>query len=215
MSMREVVGPHGRSRGGRVVTDGGVEDADEPVPCGRRTCDADSDVSYVTAKGQVRVRCDAHALADGVEGVGEGRAETLLAEHSLRDLVYLVEGHDGGQAPVALTRLDGFGPTSASAVAKAINDSPVARAIRSADEHASVDVDRGEGPATDGGVVEPEERTVTLWSYCPDCDRLLHPDGNAGHERPSDHLLRAHGEVLEDLDADDDRVPEWDRRAAP
>ena len=98
--------------------------------CGRRTCSREADVTYTTTRGALRSRCDVHALADGVDGIGEKKAETLLEAFDLEDLVDTCEGADGRLCPVSISKLDGFRPTSAKKVAEAIDSSAVARSVR-------------------------------------------------------------------------------------
>ena len=117
----------------RVATDGGV------VQCGRRDCERTETVSFSTAHGAGRVRCPEHALADGVDGIGDSRAEQLLAAFSIEDLVATCEGADGVHAPVALTNLDGIGPTTAATIAENIDQSSVAASVRERDEELAAD----------------------------------------------------------------------------
>lgn len=122
----------GRDSGGSfdpsLLTDGGT------TPCGRRTCDRDGTVAYNTARGASRVRCPRHALADGVDGVGESRAETILDAMDLETLVEIATDIPEGHSPVTLSSLPGFGPTSARSVADAVEASPVADAVRCDEE---------------------------------------------------------------------------------
>ena len=111
-----------------LVTDGGA------TLCGRRTCDRDGTVAYETTRGAFRVRCPRHALADGVDGVGERRAETILDAMDLETLVEIATDIPEGHAPVTLSSLPGFGPTSARSVANAVAESPVADAVRCDEE---------------------------------------------------------------------------------
>jgi ribosomal protein S13 len=92
------------------------------VQCGRRSCDREATTSFTTARGQVKARCPRHALADGVDGVGESRAAAIIEEIAFDDLVAMSEGADGTHAPPALSRVDGLGPTTAATVAKRIDE---------------------------------------------------------------------------------------------
>lgn len=105
-------------------TDGGA------TPCGRRTCNDPSAVDYTDERGRVRTRCELHALEDGVKGVGSKRAAQILAKVDLDRLVELCTDADGVHAPPTLSRLSGFGPTTAATIAKHVDESPVASAVR-------------------------------------------------------------------------------------
>lgn len=72
-----------------LVTDGGT------TRCGRRTCDDEAAVTYTTIRGAIRTRCDVHALADAVDGVGDSRAESILDADAERESERLVP--DGGE----------------------------------------------------------------------------------------------------------------------
>lgn len=111
-----------------VATDGGTTD------CGRRTCDRDSVVGFAAGHGGTKARCAVHALADGVDGVGESRAEDILDAIALDELVERVDGADGTHAPTVLSRIDGLGPTSAASIAENIDQSAVASAVREGDD---------------------------------------------------------------------------------
>lgn len=128
--------------------------------CGRRTCDDDAAVTYTTKRGAMRTRCDVHALADGVDGIGECGAHTILNEFDLETLVDRVEGADGKHAIPRLSRLDGLGPTSAAKIGVAIDESPVAKAVRErGGRDAAVAPDGGDDSAVpmteSGGVLVP------------------------------------------------------------
>lgn len=110
-----------------VVTDGGTTD------CGRRSCDRNSVVGFSAGRGGTKARCAVHALADGVDGVGESRAEDILDAIALDELVERVDGADGTHAPPVLSRIDGLGPTSAASIAENIDQSAVATAVREED----------------------------------------------------------------------------------
>lgn len=115
------------------VTDGGT------TACGRRTCDREAAVSYTTMRGAIRTRCDVHALADGVDGIGEMRAEKILAELTLDELVERCRGADGAHAPPALSRIDGLGPTTAATIAENVDQSGVADSLYPDDQRVATD----------------------------------------------------------------------------
>jgi len=101
--------------------------------CGRPSCEAPPAVTYESARGRTRTRCDAHALVDTVKDIGEARAEAILDEMPLADVIEACEGADGSHVPVALIEADRLGPITAARIAERINRGPVAGAIREED----------------------------------------------------------------------------------
>lgn len=154
-----------------LVTDGGT------TRCGRRTCDDEAAVTYTTIRGAIRTRCDVHALADAVDGVGDSRAESILDAVELEDLLELCDGADGVHAPVTLSRIDGLGPTSAAEIAKAVDESPLPDALD--DEY-----------APDGGLPRHPE-TITVGTLDE------HDRATLRYKPPA---MRAVANVLDDRD---------------
>lgn len=158
---------HAANNGGQMLTtvlegmapddlaaDGGTS------TCRRRTCDREAVLTWTDQRGSVKTRCDRHALADGVDGIGDTRAETILEELSLEDLIERCEDVPTAHAPPSLSRLDGLGPATAAKVALAVDESRVAAAVR--DQQAEVETDGGLEPAETETTVNSRMGRVTV-----------------------------------------------------
>lgn len=138
--------------------------------CGRRTCDRDAAVQFTTRYGAIRVRCDEHALADAVVGVGDTLAEAILAsELTLPDLLDLADRVPRVLA-ATLATVDGIGRHTGQDIAENLAESPLSEATL-LDEN--IDEDSQETPAEpDGGVAVDREFIDGLQSLATDVRRL-------------------------------------------